>query len=284
MIRAKLRGACAPEIRTRPAPRVIPAPGRRRSRPYKSIRIRAKHGLNICACVPIDMWYCDRMKRHGACSLREGGPYFGRPTPLQFGPTGDECEVAEQTQVVDFRGFSGFFSWFLRRPFAVRVQLSKARKQLMQVVDFHDSFRYFQGLRCFRWNAKWKLGLAAALTNPERIEAFSPALRGTSYAGFQRPGRQYPERVTSDAISTCSSTPSGLRNLKAVPQGRPSRSRANPGLNDAILSGLRDWPWMQIAKQFFLFNRKQRETYFCIPLGRCMAECIAGQPVGKARK
>jgi len=89
------------------------------------------------------MWYGDGMKCYGACSLREGGPYFGRPTPWQFGVAEAGGGVFTQTQVVDFLDFSGFFSWFLRRPFAVRVQFSKVQKQLMQVVDFHVSFRYF---------------------------------------------------------------------------------------------------------------------------------------------
>ena len=44
------------------------------------------------------------------------------------------------TQVIDFHDFSGFFSWLLWSPFAVLVQFLKVPKQLMQVVDFHDSF------------------------------------------------------------------------------------------------------------------------------------------------
>ncbi len=55
------------------------------------------------------MWYSHDMKRYGACSLREGGPCVGRPTPLPFGPTEAEGTVLEQTQVVDFRLFSRFF-------------------------------------------------------------------------------------------------------------------------------------------------------------------------------
>jgi hypothetical protein len=61
------------------------------------------------------MWYGDGMKRYGACSLREGGPCFGRPTPLQFGSTGAEGRAVEPTQVVDFHDISTYFQvprWF----------------------------------------------------------------------------------------------------------------------------------------------------------------------------
>jgi len=44
------------------------------------------------------------------------------------------------TQVVDFHDISRYFSWFWR-PFAVVLRFLKVQKQLMQVVDFHDSFR-----------------------------------------------------------------------------------------------------------------------------------------------
>jgi len=46
-------------------------------------------------------------------------------------------------QVVDFHDISGYFSWFLWRPFAVMVQFLKVRNRLTQVVDFHESFSYF---------------------------------------------------------------------------------------------------------------------------------------------
>ncbi len=105
--------------------------------------------------------------------------------------------------------------------------------------------------RRFQWNAKWRSGLAAALTNPEGIEAFSPALRGTSYAGLSRPRFQYPERVASGVIKYCYSTPSGLVNLTGATQGSTSRNRANPGLNDAILSGLSDGPLKQMGETSF---------------------------------
>jgi len=136
------------------------------------------------------------MKRYGACSLREDGPCFGRPTPLQFGSTRAGGRVADQTQVVDFHDFSRFFMHVLMsgerdrpgrrgvrparrsgrkqtnrdvvgetpttavettalprngfqgmrvdwRSFAVALQFLKFQKQLMQLVDFHDSFSYF---------------------------------------------------------------------------------------------------------------------------------------------
>jgi hypothetical protein len=77
----------------------------------------AKNGSNIRACVPIDMWYRESMKRYGACSLREGGPCFGRPTPLQFGSTGAEGRAVEPTQVVDFQeSFRYFWHAFNRKP------------------------------------------------------------------------------------------------------------------------------------------------------------------------
>src|SRR5271154_3733019 len=112
--------------------------------------------------------------------------------------------------------------------------------------------------RFLQSNTKWRLGLVTASTNPEGIEAFSPALRGTSYAGLRRPRFPYPERVVSEVMSTRYSTPSGLTNLNAVTQGRPSRSRANPGLNDAILTGLPDLPLELIQEELFLFHRKHR--------------------------
>ena len=144
------------------------------------------------------MWYCHGMKRYGACSLKEGGPGFGRPAPLQFGSTNAEGRVDEQTQVVDFLGFSRFFLhvWMLgerdrpgRRVWRLAKHLPgfffpagagrgahpaatgtvalprnqksahwdllafirgstlpflKVQNRLMQVVDFHDSFRYFR--------------------------------------------------------------------------------------------------------------------------------------------
>ena len=114
-------------------------------------------------------------------------------------------------------------------------------------------------LRCFQSNTKWRLGLVIASTNPEGIEAFSPALRATRYAGSQTPRFQYPEGVASEAISDCCSTPSGLRNLNAITQGSPSRNRGNPGLKDSILSGLRDWPLKVIDEQRFLFHQNSEE-------------------------
>src|ERR1700753_909008 len=40
------------------------------------------------------------------------------------------------------------------------------------------------------------------------------------------------------SISPLDSTPSGLLNFTTFTRGRPSLNRANPGLNDTILSGL----------------------------------------------
>ena len=44
-------------------------------------------------------------------------------------------------QVVDFHDIFRYFSWLWRSPFAVGLQFLKVQKQLMQLVDFHDSFR-----------------------------------------------------------------------------------------------------------------------------------------------
>ncbi|HEV7924739.1 MAG TPA: hypothetical protein VGR14_05250 [Verrucomicrobiae bacterium] len=49
------------------------------------------------------------MKRYGACSLREDGPCFGRPTPLPFASAGAAGSVIEQTQVVDFHYICRYF-------------------------------------------------------------------------------------------------------------------------------------------------------------------------------
>ena len=73
----------------------------------------ALHFIKIVACVPIDVWYSDGMKRHGANSLKEDGPCFGRPTPLSSALAGTEGRVMKRMRVVDFHDFSGYFWWVL---------------------------------------------------------------------------------------------------------------------------------------------------------------------------
>jgi hypothetical protein len=75
--------------------------------------------INSYYCVPTYMWYRKRMKRYGACSLREGGLSFGRPAPLQFGPAGAEGRVVEPMQVVAFHDICGYF----HRPRGIRLLL-----------------------------------------------------------------------------------------------------------------------------------------------------------------
>jgi hypothetical protein len=52
------------------------------------------------------------------------------------------CRIS-LTQVVDFHEFSTYFQWCLWRPFTARPQSLKDQNRPIQVVDFHDSFRYF---------------------------------------------------------------------------------------------------------------------------------------------
>ena len=154
------------------------------------------------------------MRRYNACSLREVGsprrsdrPGTNQPqTPRRGVPT----VGIERTQVVDFPDFSGYLSWVLRNPFAALLQFVKVQNRLMQLVDFHDSFRYSWALRCFQWSSEWRLGLVAALTYPEGIEAFSPALRGgTSYAEYESIRITTLNGLHPRCIKTCYSTLSG---------------------------------------------------------------------------
>src|SRR5277367_2750014 len=164
----------------------------------------ALHIITIIDCVPIHMWYSHDMKRYGECSLGEGGPCFGSPTPLPFGPTGSEGRVDEQTQVV----------------------------------DFHDSFTYFQVLRCFQWNVKRRLGLVSASTNPERIVSFRPGparlreglLWGTVFKLLN------PEGVEEQVLMTSDATLSGYWDFGLC--NPASLVPRNAGLNDSIPSGL----------------------------------------------
>src|SRR5947209_7906035 len=63
------------------------------------------------------------------------------------------------------------------------------------------------------------LGASRQYHHPERMESFSPGLRGTSYPGFTGPKSRYPERFPPDGIPRI-----GPRNLDALRKSFANKS------------------------------------------------------------
>ena len=74
--------------------------------------------------------------------------------------------------------------------------------------------------------------------NPNGIPSFSPGLRGTIYPGSWRKIFSNPNGVASVSIHLTAATPLGLDDSFPRTQGS-LRKPGNPGLNDAILLGLK---------------------------------------------
>ena len=128
---------------------------------YKNISGKQKTGWACSEATPSQFVAADVSRRSGRgradCGGRDplwttdqSGMVILNPATL-VGSYGAACACRAKSlicrigllQVVDFHDFSGYFSWCLRCMFAALLKFPKVQKQLTQVVDFHESFRYF---------------------------------------------------------------------------------------------------------------------------------------------
>ncbi len=96
--------------------------------------------------------------------------------------------------------------------------------------------------RRFRWNTRTRFAILNPSGNPNGIEALSPTLRGTSYVGLLRMDSTTLQGLHQSCKRLIYNPFRVVKPKISITQHRPSRNRANAGLNDAIPLGLKTSP------------------------------------------
>jgi hypothetical protein len=102
--------------------------------------------------------------------------------------------------------------------------------------------------------SKWRCECCNPAAQSQRDCTYQPWVARNELPRVRTQGIRNPERVESVLLRFWYVTLSGLRCLLATTQGRPSRSRVNLGLNDAIPLGLNPRSLQRIEQEVSIYS------------------------------